>query len=275
MRIFTVILFALLSFRLRTVYNHITPAGEDMRRMYDKLTLAYLAGAMDSDGHFSIKRQTYAMRVRGDANNPIFQERVGLKQVTPQIPTLLKETFGGHLSAQHPSTVNGKPLWGWEAGDRKATECAKALLPHLLVKRKQATLLLQLRETKDDDRLKHLGYWFEKEHPDWRKMPMLTTTEVLTRLGYADGTMVTQAVRNGALLSLPYRFDGKERPRVPAALVELLAEHQTRSKDGRGRNRPPQLIALRQDLWQQCRELNRIGTGDHPIYTRTGPYAPK
>ena len=60
-------------------------------------TLAYLAGAMDSDGCISVKRSTYAMRVRGDAGTPVFSERVIFKQVTPEIPTLLKELFGGSL----------------------------------------------------------------------------------------------------------------------------------------------------------------------------------
>ncbi len=237
--------------------------------------LAYLAGAMDSDGHFSIKRQTYAMRVRGDAGNPVFQEVCGLKQVTPQIPALLKETFGGYLGQQGASTKNGKPLWSWQATDRNAAQCAKALFPYLCVKRQQADLLLQLRDTKSDNRLKQVAHWFEKENPAWRNMPMLTTTEVKSRLGYANGGMVSQAVRNGTLLALPYKYDGKIIDRIPAALVEIVADHQTRSKDGRARSRPPQLIGMRQALWEQCRELNRIGTGDHPIFLRTGPYTPK
>jgi hypothetical protein len=241
--------------------------------MVDKL--AYLAGAMDSDGHFSIKRQTYAQRVRGDAGNPVFQEVTGLKQVTPQIPQLLKETFGGYLGKQRASSEKGKPLWAWQATDRNAAECAKAVLPYLLVKQQQASLLLQLRETKDDDRLKRIAHWFEKENPAWRKMPLLTATQVQQRLGYADTRMVSQAISNGTLLALPYKYDGIERPRVPAPLVDLVAEHQTRSKDGRGRSRPPQLIEVRQALWEQCREINRIGTGEHPIYLRTGPYTPK
>jgi hypothetical protein len=46
---------------------------------------AYLAGAMDSDGCISVKRSTYAMRVRGDAAAPIFSERVFRRSFGAQI----------------------------------------------------------------------------------------------------------------------------------------------------------------------------------------------
>lgn len=111
--------------------------------------LAYLAGAMDSDGCISVKRSTYAMRVRGDASAPVFSERVMFKQVTPEIPTLLKEMFGGSLRVDEPSTANGRRLYAWQATDLRAAECLKALLPYLRVKREQALNCLALRKLKE------------------------------------------------------------------------------------------------------------------------------
>lgn len=111
--------------------------------------LAYLAGAMDSDGCISVKRSTYAMRVRGDATTPVFSERVMLKQVTPEIPTLLKEMFGGSLRVDSPSTERGRRLYAWQATDQRAAECLRALLPYLRVKREQAENCIALRKLKE------------------------------------------------------------------------------------------------------------------------------
>ena len=110
---------------------------------------AYLAGAIDSDGTIGIKRSTYAMRVRGDAGNAIFSERVALRQVTPIIPQMLKDRFGGSLYMTKPYSERGKPLYSWAATDLRAVECLRALLPHLRIKREQALNCLALRETKE------------------------------------------------------------------------------------------------------------------------------
>lgn len=110
---------------------------------------AYLAGAIDSDGCISVKRSTYAMRVRGDASTPVFSERIMLKHVTPEVPTLLRDTFGGSLRVDAPSTANGRKLYAWQATDLRALECIKAILPHLRVKREQALNCLALRKLKE------------------------------------------------------------------------------------------------------------------------------
>ena len=109
---------------------------------------AYLAGAIDSDGCISVKRSTYAMRVRGDAGAPVFSERVMLKHVTPEVPTLLQDTFGGSLRVDAPSTPNGRNLYAWQVTDLRAVECLKAILPYLRVKRSQAENCLTLRRLK-------------------------------------------------------------------------------------------------------------------------------
>ena len=113
---------------------------------------AYLAGAMDSDGSIGIRRSTYATRVTGDARHPVFSERIGLKQVTPEIPELLKATFGGSLMMQKPSAAKGRPLYYWEATNQVAADALVALLPYLRIKRRQAENVLALRASKDRPR---------------------------------------------------------------------------------------------------------------------------
>jgi hypothetical protein len=220
--------------------------------------LAYLSGAMDSDGYFTIKRSTYCMRVRNEANNAIYSEKVGLHQVTPIVPELLKSHFGGNCHLAKPQTPNSKPMYRWTATDLAASKACEALLPYLRIKRRQVELILELRKSKEMP-YGQLAYWFSEEFPGWRDMELWTTTQVVEALGYAGPAMVAQAIRNGTILSLNGNRGGIATPRMPRLLIERLAEHQTRSKDRRGRNRPPQLIAWRERLWAEVRELNKIG----------------
>lgn len=231
-------------------------------------TLAYLAGAMDSDGSIGIKKSTYHRRVRGDAKNAIYSERISLKQVTPQIPQLLQETFGGSLGKHLPGTPNSKPLYVYSATDVNAANACQAMLPYLRVKRRQAENLLRLRASKGG-RMWQASYWFEKEYPRWRRMELVTGTEAAAIIGYTNKGSVSQAIRNGTLLALPYDNTGRERPRIPRLLAERVAESAGR---GGKHIQAPQLIALRETLYQRARELNKTGINGTPTYFKTGPY---
>lgn len=114
--------------------------------------LAYLAGNIDSDGTIGIKKSTYAMRVTKDCSAPNYSERLALRQVTPQVPKLLKRTFGGAVYITKPYVALGRPLFSWQITDRVAAECARALLPFLIVKREQARNILRLRRLKESSK---------------------------------------------------------------------------------------------------------------------------
>lgn len=237
----------------------------------DQLTLAYLAGAMDADGYFSIKKSTYHIRVRGDAVNAVYSEKMGLKQVTPIVPLLLQEAFGGSYRQDRAQTENSKPMFGWTATDQNAARVCESLLPYLRIKPAQARKVLELRESKKPGYGK-LGYWFLKEFPDWQAMELITTGEAAALLNYKSREMVSQAIRLGMLVGLPYDYSGNERPRVPRLLVERALE--LRGKDERCRLLPKELVEWRARLWAEVRELNKIGVNGTPIYHRSGPYAP-
>jgi len=110
---------------------------------------AYLAGCIDSDGYFSIKRSSYHMRVRKDSGQPVYSERIGLQQVSPDVPDLLHEHFGGYYRIEKPSAKHGKPLYAWTVTDRQAFVCATVLLPYLRVKKQRAELIVELRRLKN------------------------------------------------------------------------------------------------------------------------------
>ena len=238
----------------------------------DTHIIAYLAGAIDSDGSIGIKRSTYHIRVRKDAGNPVFSERVMLKQVTPQIPELLHQCFGGYYRLETASCKqNGKPLYSWQCTDKQAAFVCETLLPHLRVKKRQAEILLELRESKQCSYTKP-SYWFIKEHPDWQKEELITTDQALEILGYKNPGSLSQAIRNGTLISLPYQRDYIKKPRFPRILVECLVSLM--STDGRAIKRPPQLIAWRENLCEEIRHLNKIGIYGTEIFRREGTHAP-
>jgi len=112
---------------------------------------AYLAGAIDSDGSIGIRRSTYSAR-HGEGRQATYSERICLKQVTPQIPELLKTTFGGSLMVQKPSVAKGRPLYYWEATNQVAADALTVMLPYLLIKRGQAENALALRASKSRPR---------------------------------------------------------------------------------------------------------------------------
>ena len=241
--------------------------------MPSRAVIAYLAGAMDSDGFFTIKKSSYHMRVRGDAGQHTYSERVGLKQVTPDIPRLLQATFGGGLARNKPGSSNGKPLWAWHATDKIAAAACEALLPYLRVKRAQAEVVLELRKSKGKGYWQQ-AYWFAAEYPDWQAMDLMTYQEAAEMLGYRRCVDVGQAIRNGTLLALPWIRGQQDQPRIPRLLVESVRRSQQLTRSGRHARCPESLIAWRERLYQTVRELNRIGVNGTPIYHRTGPYTP-
>lgn len=238
----------------------------------DTHILAYLAGAIDSDGSISIKKSTYGIRVRGDMFNATYSERVMLKHVTPQVPQLLKDCFGGNFYLTKPQTENSKPMYSFQCTDKNASTACQLLLPYLRVKHRQAELVLELRESKRG-KYWQSAYWFLQEFPNWQEMELVTNKEASRMLGYIHPGNITQAIRLGTLLALPYAHDGKEIPRIPKLLVERVMRQA--GKDGRARNQAPELVAWRERLYQEIKELNKIGVNGTTIYHRTGYHTPK
>lgn len=110
-----------------------------------RVTLAYCAGVVDSDGTIGIKRLTYAMRVVGDAKQPTYAARICVRQVTRDAVDVLAATFGGTVRTCKPSSPNGRPLFEWCVMDRIAGAALEQLLPYLRIKRAQAENCLALR----------------------------------------------------------------------------------------------------------------------------------
>jgi hypothetical protein len=119
---------------------------------------AYAAGVIDSDGSIGIRLDTYAMRVRKVKAGPVYKERVTLKQIEPQAVDLLHEAFGGSRFISAPQNPRAQPLHSLQIVDRMASTFLEAILPYLLIKRRQAELCIELRRLKDECRKARFAY---------------------------------------------------------------------------------------------------------------------
>lgn len=114
--------------------------------LYDRETLAYLAGCLDSDGFFTIRRDTRSMKAAG--RTPTHVAMVGLRQVTPQVPHLLHEVFSGHIGITKSTAPRGRDLIGWHVTAKQAATVCQAVLPFLRIKPSQAQILIDLQARK-------------------------------------------------------------------------------------------------------------------------------
>ena len=114
----------------------------------DDVTLSYIAGVMDSDGYFSIRKTTNRRRNHGDAVSTQYFIRVGIKQVEPEAIDIVHSIFGGYRGTMKPNAKNGRTLNTWQATDRKAEVFVRAILPFLRIKPARARVLLDLRDLK-------------------------------------------------------------------------------------------------------------------------------
>lgn len=105
------------------------------------LELAYLAGAMDADGYFTIYREDK----RGSRT---YSEACGLQQTSPVVPDKLKALFGGSVRLCKTRAKRWKPMYSWAATNRIAFEAVKSLRPYLHIKTGQADLIIALRKSK-------------------------------------------------------------------------------------------------------------------------------
>lgn len=90
--------------------------------------LVYLAGIVDGEGC-----------IHGGISSGRPQVWIRVSMTHPYAPTLLYTLFKGHLNE---STIpSGKLMYAWVAGGCTAGKAVEALLPWLVVKKKQAELL--------------------------------------------------------------------------------------------------------------------------------------
>lgn len=105
--------------------------GELMDRSYE---LAWAAGFLDGEGCFTVL-----------PSNGNYQCLVDAAQMNPEPLMKLKKLFGGNLRFAN-SVYGGN--WYWRVYASNASEVAKAVLPYLVYKNRQAEIIIEFQETK-------------------------------------------------------------------------------------------------------------------------------
>ena len=120
--------------------------------MTDKsLIYSWAAGFLDGEGTLTLNK-FYRKDVRNDVWAAI---QCGMAQSPENVKALsiLKDLFGGYLAENKKAyTENQRKTCFWRITSQKANKCAKALLPYLIIKNKQAEIIIEYQESVKDKR---------------------------------------------------------------------------------------------------------------------------
>lgn len=108
--------------------------------MWKDTELAYLAGIMDGEGFFSVRKRTDSVRI---------VNQIGIVNTDLGLLEWIQERFSGKVYPRPP--VKGHPTWKmkyeWRIFNRDLDIILPAILPYLVVKAQQAKLVIELRDT--------------------------------------------------------------------------------------------------------------------------------
>lgn len=118
--------------------------------MTRKIDLSYIAGLMDGEAYIGVKKSKAGERT--DRTSPGYHARIQIRMVDEAAIRFIAETLGGWYYKEKPHCAKGRPLYCYQATDKKAETILRALLPYLRVKRASAETVLALRETQAEGR---------------------------------------------------------------------------------------------------------------------------
>lgn len=106
--------------------------------------LAYFAGILDGEGCLSItsgkRRSTSTALTRST--------QIYVGNTDPRIIEWIQARFGGSIALRPtPHPERHKPLWRWLCSGANIEPVLRAVLPYLIIKREQATVILAYRKT--------------------------------------------------------------------------------------------------------------------------------
>ena len=118
----------------------------------DKIKYAYFAGFLDGEGTFTINKAYYKYQKRFNFFPAI---QCGMADTEEQWKVLeeLRDEFGGYLKRypyRDKVRDRQRDLIFWRITTQKARKCAEKLLSYLVVKRKQAEILIKLAKFQGD-----------------------------------------------------------------------------------------------------------------------------
>lgn len=134
--------------------------------------LAYIAGIFDGEACIRVKRTS--INERQDRQTRGYHAMIHIHMVDEPAIKFIAETLGGWYYPEKPHSAQGRPLYRYQASDKRAEEILRALLPYLRVKREAALNVLALRDLQADNtkyRTKITGYRdFPNQHGTVRRV---------------------------------------------------------------------------------------------------------
>ena len=105
---------------------------------------AYIAGITDGEAYIGIKKtKAYAAQGR---KTPGYHARVQIRMVDESAIKFVAGHLGGTYYGEKPHPGTGRPLFCYQASDKKAEVFIRTILPYMRVKRATAETVLELRE---------------------------------------------------------------------------------------------------------------------------------
>lgn len=111
--------------------------------MIKETDIAYIAGLIDGEGYIGIKRDKgYRCQER---QTPGFHARLQIRMVDEEAIKFIAESLGGWYYKEKPNCAQGRPLYCYQASDKRAEEIIRTISPYLKVKKESANTVLQFR----------------------------------------------------------------------------------------------------------------------------------
>jgi len=102
---------------------------------------AYIAGYLDGEGCFYIRKQKAPSYKRGYC----LYAAIAVSSVDPWVLEMIRGRYGGSVAVVKPRDDNHKPLYVLTLTSRLCIPLITDILPHLRLKKKQAALILELQ----------------------------------------------------------------------------------------------------------------------------------
>jgi len=120
-----------------------------IKKEYTVAQSAYMAGIMDGEGTFYIGNYS-GNRKNGDKH---FQTLIAVATTDKSLMEWLFNTFGGGFREYTPKQMaknSRKKVYRWQATSNRMLHICELILPHLVIKKRQAEIMIEIRKTFND-----------------------------------------------------------------------------------------------------------------------------
>lgn len=134
------------------------------RKEYSIAVAAYMAGILDGEGSLSIGNHS-GNRKNGDRH---YQVNIAVCSTDKPLIDWISYHFGGFQGEYTPKQMskNGrKQVYRWQCSGDRLTHICEITLPYLIIKKRQAEILLEMRKTFNDAH-NQKGKWGVQRVPD-------------------------------------------------------------------------------------------------------------